>query len=281
MKHENSEEDKTEDEGCRYRLKHALHSLALEYFMLSLFLIDVACVIAEIAIESHILSRKLEIKEENCEYDDDHRRLSSSGDDDGDYGSLHQWEEASHLLHLVSLTILCVFLAEALLLLIAVGRKAVNCFWVLDVVVVSISILLAVLTHHAEAGLLILVRLWRFVRIVHGVYVASHVEKVHLEEELEFDIEHEMHIIEKLKKIRDTFPRSPGSGQQKEGGTVANKGLFLEQIHSMTIENAHVINRTLNSAIKELQELDAHHQEEKNKRQSFMAPAAPATLSVL
>ena len=113
---------------------------------------------------------------------------------------------------MASLTILFLFLAEALALILALGPSKFfrSPFYVLDIFVVSASIafdfsdtvhrevgqcwrgggagdrggnltclccpLAALRIANAKAGLLILPRLWRCARVVHGVYMASHME---------------------------------------------------------------------------------------------------------
>merc|ERR1719198_719653 len=69
--------------------------------------------------------------------------------------------------------------AQALLLIVAMGPSKFfhSPFYVLDIVVVTASIIFDFTDdHHREAGLLILPRLWRCARIIHGVYVVGHME---------------------------------------------------------------------------------------------------------
>eukprot|EP01006_Ploeotia_vitrea_P006922 TRINITY_DN1526_c0_g1_i1.p1 TRINITY_DN1526_c0_g1~~TRINITY_DN1526_c0_g1_i1.p1 ORF type:complete len:442 (+),score=7.02 TRINITY_DN1526_c0_g1_i1:43-1368(+) len=93
-----------------------------------------------------------------------------------------EWElELNHTLHVVhavlhwmSVGILCVFEAELLLLLFALRHKfCKHPLFVLDLLVVTASLVLDLVLHEADGGLLILVRLWRFARIFHGVSMSG------------------------------------------------------------------------------------------------------------
>ena len=123
---------------------------------------------------------------------------------------LRSWELAEKIIHAASITILFLFLAEALALIVALRPSKFfrSPFYVLDIFVVSASIAFDFTDNHhkevkslgqrgegepgpnltscllraplwlriAKAGLLILPRLWRCARVVHGVYMASHME---------------------------------------------------------------------------------------------------------
>lgn len=79
-------------------------------------------------------------------------------------------KDAEEGLAKVSIAILCVFLFEHVLLLTAMGRNYFkHFFYLFDVVIISTSLALEIVfQNQPEAGLLIVARVWRFVRIVHG-----------------------------------------------------------------------------------------------------------------
>lgn len=87
----------------------------------------------------------------------------------------------NHTLHDIErVAILFIFLIENLLLILCMGRGFfVNPFFVLDFVVVALSIALELLAitgrfeYTSFVGLLVLARVWRFARVGHGVYAAG------------------------------------------------------------------------------------------------------------
>jgi hypothetical protein len=99
--------------------------------------------------------------------------------DEHKYPGLHT---AHVVLRTISISILSIFLAELLVLMIAIGLRHFfhKFFYVLDLFIVSFSLTLEIvfiLTENSEAadlaGLLIMGRLWRFVRIGHGIFSSS------------------------------------------------------------------------------------------------------------
>eukprot|EP00536_Pseudo-nitzschia_multiseries_P011195 jgi/Psemu1/259648/estExt_Genewise1Plus.C_3680004 len=122
---------------------------------------------------------------------------ASSGNDHGgdcDYGyedsgeaecDPHKWEAvhvAEEVLFYITVGILCIFFIENLLEMSALGvcKFFQQVFLALDFVVVTVSLVMELLLHllHSQlaemAGLLIFFRLWRFVRIGHGIVEATH-----------------------------------------------------------------------------------------------------------
>eukprot|EP01120_Amphizonella_sp_Union-15-10_P013783 TRINITY_DN6495_c1_g1_i1.p1 TRINITY_DN6495_c1_g1~~TRINITY_DN6495_c1_g1_i1.p1 ORF type:complete len:133 (-),score=26.83 TRINITY_DN6495_c1_g1_i1:74-472(-) len=82
-------------------------------------------------------------------------------------------EYLSEVFHILSVAILCIFEFEILLLFFALGRKFFSKFmYVLDLIVVTISLVIDILLSEVLSSLLILFRLWRLLRIVHGVYAS-------------------------------------------------------------------------------------------------------------
>jgi hypothetical protein len=144
---------------CRYKLEHFVEGVKVQLVILFLILVDIMAVAFEVVVSANIVEFV-------------------------DHELGHHIEEA---LHWTSVAILSLFLLE-LMTLIYVYRRAFfvgpGSFWLkVDLVVVSVSLLLELVLHHAVhegedgeaeytelAGLLILVRMpWRIVRASHGI----------------------------------------------------------------------------------------------------------------
>jgi hypothetical protein len=98
----------------------------------------------------------------------------------------HKLEDTEEAFAMTSMVIIYIFALEIVLLIIGMGpiKFFTNCFYVLDFTVITLTIVLHFLFHDQPADdLLILLRLWRFARILHGVYAAT--EEYHEEEERE------------------------------------------------------------------------------------------------
>jgi hypothetical protein len=80
-------------------------------------------------------------------------------------------EKAAHVLHYISLSILIFFAAEIFLSIIALGHLVFSRWIVLlDAVVITVSIVIDVVLHDSAGAIIVVVRLWRVARIVHGVF---------------------------------------------------------------------------------------------------------------
>eukprot|EP01122_Echinamoeba_exundans_P005680 TRINITY_DN15833_c0_g1_i1.p1 TRINITY_DN15833_c0_g1~~TRINITY_DN15833_c0_g1_i1.p1 ORF type:complete len:312 (-),score=64.69 TRINITY_DN15833_c0_g1_i1:11-946(-) len=80
-------------------------------------------------------------------------------------------EKAAHVLHYISLSILIFFAAEIFLSIVALGHLVFSRWIVLlDAVVISVSIVIDVVLHDSAGAIIVVVRLWRVARIVHGVF---------------------------------------------------------------------------------------------------------------
>jgi len=96
----------------------------------------------------------------------------------------HTLEKTEEAFASISMAIIYIFALEIVLLNIGMGpiKFFTNCFYVLDFVVIALTIALHFIFHDQPADdLLVLLRLWRFTRIIHGVYAAT--EEYHEEEE--------------------------------------------------------------------------------------------------
>jgi hypothetical protein len=88
-----------------------------------------------------------------------------------------------------SLAILFFFAAEQVLLIVAYGLAYfAKVPFVLDFIVITVSIVLEFTVDAEIAGLIVLLRVWRFARIAHGVFVTfDHEKERHLEMEKELN----------------------------------------------------------------------------------------------
>jgi len=121
-----------------------MHSTMVQDGVVLLFMLDVICVVSEIVIES--------------------------SKHDGHDLPAHV-EEA---LHQMSFVILCAFMIEIGLYIVAKGLEYfTEPLEVLDLIVVSGSLYQDIYFHEATGRLLILFRLWRLARICHGVWSAQ------------------------------------------------------------------------------------------------------------
>lgn len=184
---------------------------------------DVLCVCAEILIGFHILYTELEYAEGqvhalqagqgNCTNGTGvHARAFSLGARAGrpawsiraaaaapahgaGHPDLHAWEEAEHIIHMASIAILCVFAAEIVLLCIGLGARFFqHPLYVLDAGIIGAALWLDLtVTVDQGGGLLILLRVWRLLRIVHGAFTVEHHETRRNEKEHD-------ELIEKVEK---------------------------------------------------------------------------------
>eukprot|EP01120_Amphizonella_sp_Union-15-10_P013083 TRINITY_DN6013_c0_g1_i1.p1 TRINITY_DN6013_c0_g1~~TRINITY_DN6013_c0_g1_i1.p1 ORF type:complete len:221 (-),score=27.64 TRINITY_DN6013_c0_g1_i1:75-737(-) len=154
--------------STRRNIAELIESHKVQIGLLVLLLFDVAIVIAELILESthQCVAIPGEFEKYRIEY------------------PAHWMDYLSEVFHILSIAILCVFALELLLLLFALGfaffRKLL---YVLDIIVVSVSLVIDILLSDALSSLIILFRLWRLLRIVHGIYAS--IEEVSQEKELE------------------------------------------------------------------------------------------------
>lgn len=97
---------------------------------------------------------------------------------DGVFGDphSHKVEQLSEVLHYISLGILALFQLEVLLHLLAFGRHLFKHIgYIADFIIVPVSIALEVL-FHGVGSVLVVLRLWRVVRLMHSVYAVHHEE---------------------------------------------------------------------------------------------------------
>lgn len=141
---------------CRF-----LHSGFVSHTLNILLVVDIVLLIVGIQMEIYYLESKIEDFGEACE----HHAESLEH-----YGN-HELHEQEKSLVAASIAILSVFLAEIFLSMIAEGVVFFHSplHW-LDMVVISVSMYFEVEGDSAAAEALILVRCWRFLRLIHGVF---------------------------------------------------------------------------------------------------------------
>lgn len=97
---------------------------------------------------------------------------------------VHTWTEA---LGWVSKSALILMLLQQVTLIFCLGhRYFLKCFYVLDLLVLSIALIMELILHEAGGGWLALLLCWRFVRLLHGF--AVQVEMSTSSEELQEEI---------------------------------------------------------------------------------------------
>ncbi|KAI9031699.1 hypothetical protein CLU79DRAFT_694099, partial [Phycomyces nitens] len=143
----------------RVRLGHLLESEALHWTILGLTLIDTVCVLIQILYTFF----------HECKVDVELKLFESAN---------HNWILAFELAEIITATITCMFVIECLLHLIAFGPRYYLPGWthwklhVFDIAVVGSTFVLEVILRGKErevAGLLIIFRLWRIVKVIDAV----------------------------------------------------------------------------------------------------------------
>uniref|UniRef100_A0A7S1TQ72 Voltage-gated hydrogen channel 1 n=1 Tax=Erythrolobus australicus TaxID=1077150 RepID=A0A7S1TQ72_9RHOD len=177
-----------EDATWRERLVHFLHNRYVTYGMLILLMVDLALVITGVVLEIEALSSEvfdLEHCLEQCLEEPNHN-LSDSCHHPEELGS-KGLSDAESIVAWISVGILSIFLIEHLLMLVGLGvrRFFSHLFYVVDLAVVVLSLVLELVLQHApESGLFIIARLWRFARIFHGLYQVGEKTVMEMDEEL-------------------------------------------------------------------------------------------------
>mmetsp|Transcript_42518 Transcript_42518/g.96769 ORF Transcript_42518/g.96769 Transcript_42518/m.96769 type:complete len:251 (-) Transcript_42518:199-951(-) len=193
----------------RKALVKAVHAVSLELFFL--LLLDVACVCAEIVIGIHVLHEEVKHAEallEACEAGGlAHRRVSEVHADARP--SWHGWEEAERIIHIISIAILSLFALELLLLMIGLGATFFR--------------------NNEGAGLFILLRIWRLVRILHGVLEASTLTPDHSPGVLKTREPGARQLREKMKGAREAIARAQTLPHEEAGFELRHALLLLQE----------------------------------------------------
>jgi len=184
-----------EKRGIRWRAFNFVNERFVQVGLIIMLLIDVIALVVELVLDSEyptcLSAQRI------CP-----PPLSMDADCNDPPGAV----EATHLaLFCLSCVILCLFLVEISMTIFALGLKFFkNPLYIMDAIVVSASLTIEIWAYTAAqdggnqaqaksiADVLIFVRLWRFVRIAHGIYSVAHetiAEKVLEIKELEEDVE--------------------------------------------------------------------------------------------
>jgi len=144
--------------GPRHKVAEFVESRQIQILLLVLLIFDVTIVIAEIILEYF-------------------KRCQPLGHTDPPLYHLDFPDEWMHviseILHMLSVVILSIFELELFLLLFAFGLGFFRKFmYILDLIVVSISLVVDIVLSEVLSSLLVLFRMWRMLRIVHGIYVS-------------------------------------------------------------------------------------------------------------
>jgi len=122
----------------RHDLGEFLEGRKCQSLLANLLRIDIICIIVELLISADII---------------------------------HASHYTGHALHLFSFSILCFFALDVSLLIVSFGISFFKQpIYILDFFVIFLSIILEMKVSHDEAELLIILLLWRVIRILHGVY---------------------------------------------------------------------------------------------------------------
>lgn len=188
------------------KILRIIHSDLVQYILMGLLLMDVCILFVELYLAAEFPSCNIIERDaisccmaDGDVHSDDHVRrwLEGGGGHhelcvegtEADYEAAcdehkHPGVHAAHLtLRISTVVILSVFIIELSILMAACGFTTFisNFFYVLDLVVVSVSLALEVLFLVLDdsqleliAGILILSRLWRFVRIGHGIFATTY-----------------------------------------------------------------------------------------------------------
>ena len=85
--------------------------------------------------------------------------------------------DVENVLHVMSVTILFIFLFQICLLVVAYGSNFFkNPFFMLDAVVVIVALVLEIGFHVREGALFVVLLSWRVVRIIHGFYTTVEIQ---------------------------------------------------------------------------------------------------------
>ena len=195
------------EDSWQAKVLHFIHRNSVTYFLCGLLIMDVFILFAELYLTAEFPSCHLVERDaiSCCEAvnngNDDHaarflNNAAAAGEDNfcemgypSDYlagCNPHQYPGV-HTAHVVlqsmTLVILSIFSCELLILMAAMGLRVFfsNVFYCFDLFVVAISLVLEIVVMTWQegqveifVGLLIFGRVWRFVRIGHGIFEATH-----------------------------------------------------------------------------------------------------------
>eukprot|EP01120_Amphizonella_sp_Union-15-10_P016289 TRINITY_DN853_c0_g1_i3.p1 TRINITY_DN853_c0_g1~~TRINITY_DN853_c0_g1_i3.p1 ORF type:complete len:248 (+),score=32.07 TRINITY_DN853_c0_g1_i3:67-810(+) len=145
----------------RVRIVEFIESRKFQSFLLGLLILDVLLVVAEV-----ILEWTRQCIPETVEHPGEKPHVALEFP--------HYWmHQLSEGMHIISIAILIIFEIELLSLLFSLGLHFFTKFmYVLDLIVVTLSLIIDLLLGEVLSSFLLLFRLWRMLRIVHGIYAS-------------------------------------------------------------------------------------------------------------
>ncbi|KNC47853.1 uncharacterized protein AMSG_04083 [Thecamonas trahens ATCC 50062] len=179
----------------RRKAHHIIESKYFRIFVIVLIVLDVIAVSLELAIASDAFGEVH--SEAPCPV--------NPGDPRGEPTVNHDLEHGEEFLHWFSITMLCIFVIENLVLLWAIGKHFFKFMHVFDFGVVLISLVLELWLggENAYAGLLVLLRL---VRIVQGVVAAEQEAHTHTQSRLRHSLNHNKYLRRVFKNFLLDLP---------------------------------------------------------------------------
>ncbi|XP_022096351.1 voltage-gated hydrogen channel 1-like isoform X2 [Acanthaster planci] len=177
--HENSKGPQT----CREKLREFLHTQKMQITIIVLVVLDCVFVIGELVLDledaalGSSCTTKAPPMDGNVTYDQGEmtRHKRAAEEYSGEHSPLKQAKEA---LHYLSIVILSLFMIELMLKLIALGSKFFHSkLEIFDAFVIVVSFILDIVTlvlpdSFAIIDLVVVLRLWRIMRIVNGVILS-------------------------------------------------------------------------------------------------------------
>ncbi|XP_071502371.1 voltage-gated hydrogen channel 1-like [Diadema antillarum] len=205
-----------EPQSLRERLHDIMTTQAFHIAILVLVILDCVLVVTELVLDFQLLE-----SESNCEVN-------------GTAKPPENEVSAVHILHYFSLTILSIFMLELIVKILVFQMEFFRSkLEVFDGLVIIVSFVLDILSliyeeEFAAAQLIVLLRLWRIVRVVNGVILS-------VETQAEKKIEQQKHLCEEVEHELEKF-RQYCTAQEKEIEILRNT---LNQ-HGIKIEDDYV-----------------------------------------
>ena len=226
-------EERRGEDSWRVKLVHFFHSNRVQVFFIVLLVLDVIIVFVELFIDAeypkcHIVIRDATSCCDASAYGSSSgssgRMLAGSSGSGSGHGLCEGYTESTvpadcdshqhetvHTVHealyISSVTILSAFALELLLLLVALDLQFFhNLLYILDFFVVYASLALEVALHNVNttggdlAGALVLARVWRFMRVAHGLATVTH-EAGHVTHEVHGAHEEATHALGEVRDV--------------------------------------------------------------------------------
>ncbi|XP_038056019.1 voltage-gated hydrogen channel 1-like isoform X2 [Patiria miniata] len=175
-----------EDKGpqtCREKLREFLHTQKFQITIIVLVVLDCALVIGELVLDYEAVANAkcpTEVQPTDGNVTSDHAEVEAEAEVQASEGehNLTPTQKAAEALHYLSLIILSIFMVELMLKLIALGTKFFHSkLEVFDAIIIIVSFILDIITllfpeNFAIVDLIVVLRLWRIVRVVNGVVLS-------------------------------------------------------------------------------------------------------------